>query len=118
MGELLSIEQAAEVLGVDYKTVYRLVRSGTLPSGRVGRVYRIQRADLDAYFEQSKHAVAAETERELTPLAGRRCCITGKRIVSDLDIGGYASDTGEPICQAAWEDGHRTARGAGVEHSK
>lgn len=110
MGELLSIEQAAEILGVDYKTVYRLVRSGKLPSGRVGRVYRIQRADLDAYFRASKERVAAASQRPLVPLEDLRCCVTGERIVSELDIGGYASDTGGPICKAAWDGGWRTSR--------
>lgn len=113
MGDLLSIEQAAEVLGVDYKTVYRLVRSGEIPAGRVGRIYRIQQADLEAYFENTKRTVAAESGRDLIPLAGLRCCVTGKRIVSELDIGGYASDTGEPICQAEWDRGRRTAEEAG-----
>lgn len=121
MNPLLSIEDAAEMLGVDYKTVWRLIRSGELPAGRVGRVYRLSEADLAAWFEQQKAATARETggpspgrppdHARHTPVALRdlRCCRTGQRIVSELDIGGYASDTGEPICRAAWDAGHRTA---------
>lgn len=109
MDKLLSLEQAAEILGVEYKTVYRLVRAGKLPAGRIGRVYRIKREDLDTYFEDSKRQLAAEANRDLTPLENLRCCVTGKRIVSELDIGGYASDTGQPICRLAWEQGHRSA---------
>jgi len=109
MEELLTMEEAAKILRVDYKTVYRLVRSGELPAGRVGRVYRIKRGDLAAYFESSKKKVLAESGRALVPLEDLRCCVTGKRIVSELDIGGYASDTGEPICRKAWMEGARVA---------
>ncbi|MCK4872149.1 MAG: helix-turn-helix domain-containing protein [Phycisphaerales bacterium] len=114
MEKLLSLDEAAEILGVEYKTVYRLVRSGKLPAGRVGRVYRIKRSDLDAFFESSKTAVANETP---VPARNLLCCITGKRIVSELDIGGYASDTGEPICRQAWDEGWRSSRRAEENHT-
>jgi excisionase family DNA binding protein len=42
----LSIAQVAEFLAVDHKTVRRLVAAGTLPALRVGRVFRIDPADL------------------------------------------------------------------------
>ena len=112
MDNLLSLDQAAKILGVEYKTAYRLVRAGKIPAGKVGRVYRIKRGDLDAYFESSKRKLAAETDRELAPLEGLRCCVTGKRIVSELDIGGYAADTGQPICRQAWDEGWRTTDSA------
>jgi excisionase family DNA binding protein len=108
MDKLLSLEEAAEILGVEYKTVYRLVRAGKISAGKVGRVYRIKREDLDAYFESSKQRIAAKTRRDLIPLENLRCCVTGQRIVSHLDIGGYAADTGEPICKSAWGAGART----------
>ncbi|MCA9311727.1 MAG: helix-turn-helix domain-containing protein [Phycisphaerales bacterium] len=106
MKKLLTLEDAAETLGVDYKTVYRLVRAGELPAGKVGRVYRIDPDDLEAYFESTKSG---------RPVAMRqwRCCVTGRRIVSELDIGGYDAKTGRPICAAAWSAGHRAAS-AGV----
>ena len=115
MEELLSLEKAAKILSVDYKTVYRLVRNGELSAGKIGRVYRIRRCDLDAYFESTKEKVAANAARTLVPLDGLRCCITGKRIVSEIDIGGYASDTGGPICNEAWLNGARTARPSDVD---
>lgn len=109
MEKLLSLEEAAEILGVEYKTVYRLVRAGQIPAGRVGRVYRIKRSDLDFYFESTKpdggRAVPAA-------LRGLRCCVTGDRIVSDQGIGGFASDTGDPICEKAWRAGWRTSKPA------
>lgn len=108
MDKLLTLEDAAEVLGVDYKTVYRLVRAGEIPAGRVGRVYRIAPNDLKAYFESTKpHSPVA--------LRDVRCCVTGKRIVSELDIGGYDAGAGAPICREAWDAGHRAGVPKGVD---
>lgn len=96
MDKLLTLEEAADLLGVDYKTVYRLVRSGDLPAGKVGRVYRIAPVDLESYFESTKPQ---------KPFAMRdvRCAVTGKHIVSELDIGGYHPESGKPVCQEAWD---------------
>ncbi len=110
MDNLLSLDQVAEILGVEYKTVYKLVRKGKLPAGKVGRVYRVKREDIDNFFESSKEQLAKETQRELTPVCNLQCCVTGNRIVSNLDIGGYAQNTGQPICRTAWEEGHRSAQ--------
>jgi len=115
MDRFLTLDEAAEILGVDYKTVYRLVRSGSLPAGKIGRVYRIKRADLDAYFESTK---TQPTPGAPTPLQGLRCCVTGKRIVSELDIGGYCSETGGPICADAWAAGHRVASATSTESTQ
>lgn len=54
MSKFLTLEEAAERLGVEYKTVDRFVRQGELPAGKVGRVYRIREEDLDGYFERQK----------------------------------------------------------------
>ena len=64
MGPFLSIQEAADYLGVDYKTVYRLVRAGKLPAGKFGGMYRIRRDDLEAYF-QAQVAVTAGRGQEL-----------------------------------------------------
>ncbi len=55
MNTLLSLDQVAEILGVEYKTVYKLVRKGKLPAGKVGRVYRVKSEDLNSFFESSKN---------------------------------------------------------------
>jgi len=102
MGGFLTLEEAAERLGVEYKTVYRLVRSGELPAGKIGRVYRIREGDLDAYFEQQKERIATEARRPLTATEGLRCGACGKQILSELSIGGRCESTGRPICQACW----------------
>ena len=43
----MSLEEVAEFLGVTYQLIYRLVRSGELPAARLGKLYRVARADLE-----------------------------------------------------------------------
>jgi excisionase family DNA binding protein len=43
----LSLQQAADLLGVHYMTVYRRVRLGILPARKVGGTWTIDRADLE-----------------------------------------------------------------------
>lgn len=48
--QLLTVSEVAGDLRVSNMTVYRLIRGGQLPALRVGRNYRIRRADLEAYL--------------------------------------------------------------------
>ena len=50
----MSLEEVAEMLGVTYQLIYRLVRSGELPAVRLGKLYRVSKSDLDKYLERSK----------------------------------------------------------------
>lgn len=45
-GKSLTLQQAADRLGVHYMTVYRYVRTGKLPATRVGGAWQIDSADL------------------------------------------------------------------------
>lgn len=110
--EFLSLDDVARILRVDYKTVYRLVRSGRLLAGRVGRVYRVRPEDLEVFFESSKAHTAGSDIRPLPAVDPMWCCATGKRIISELDIGGYCATTGQPICREAWNGGARRASAA------
>jgi excisionase family DNA binding protein len=64
-GAFLGIKEAGEYLDLEYKTVHRLVRSVEIPAAKIGGVYRIRRADLDAYFEMQKQRTALEIRRAL-----------------------------------------------------
>jgi excisionase family DNA binding protein len=46
--ELYSVEQVAERLGLHVRTVRQYVRAGKLKAVRIGKQYRIARADLEA----------------------------------------------------------------------
>lgn len=52
--KMMTIEQVAEYLQLNYYTVYRLVSSGKIPAGKLGRVWRIDKKDVDKYFEEQK----------------------------------------------------------------
>jgi excisionase family DNA binding protein len=47
--ELCTVDFAAERLKLHPKTVLRMIREGRLPARRIGKAYRIRRADLDAF---------------------------------------------------------------------
>ncbi|MFR9775070.1 helix-turn-helix domain-containing protein [Micromonospora sp. MS34] len=46
--DMYSVEQVADVLGLHVRTVRGYIRAGRLPAVRIGKQYRIARADLDA----------------------------------------------------------------------
>ena len=105
----ISIKDAAEYIGVDYKTVYRLVRSGELPAGKIGGVYRIRQVDLEQFFERQKRQLAGD---EWTPVSAGaidllKCGRCFRIIPTEDQIGGpcrRADDGCEAmLCQNCWE---------------
>lgn len=90
--EFLSLEETAELLGVDYQLVYKQVRSGALPAGRVGRVYRVMRKDLYDYVERSK----------AQSVTGGVCSACGTAYTSKLSVRHQCRECGDPICEDCW----------------
>jgi excisionase family DNA binding protein len=89
--EFYSLEEVADLLGVNYQLIYKLVRSGQLPAARLGKVYRVSRRDLDAYLEQSK-----------THQGGGTCAACGRTYHSRLSLQQSCVECGEPICIDCW----------------
>ena len=55
MDDFLTITQAAAELGFHPNTVRNLIKSGKLPSYRIGvKIIRVKRADLAGLFEKSE----------------------------------------------------------------
>lgn len=52
--QLITVEEAAALLRVDPKTVYRLINSNELKAVLIGRVYRIDSVDLDDFLRRAK----------------------------------------------------------------
>jgi excisionase family DNA binding protein len=52
--DYLTIREVAEELRVSKMTIYRLVHSGELPCIRVGRSFRIERHELNAYLNHDQ----------------------------------------------------------------
>src|SRR3979409_1616186 len=59
--ELYSVEQVAERLGLHVRTVRNYVREGRLKAVRIGKQYRIARADLEALTGLAVPATAQES---------------------------------------------------------
>ena len=50
----LSTAQAARVLGVTSRTLYRFIDEGQLAAYKFGRVIRLKESDVDAFIEASR----------------------------------------------------------------
>jgi excisionase family DNA binding protein len=49
-----TIQEIAEILKVDYMTVYRWIRAGKLEAYQVQRQYRIKEVDFQKFMEANK----------------------------------------------------------------
>src|SRR6185436_2336116 len=100
--EYLRTDEAANLLGVHVNTIKSWIRSGQLPSVRVGKLHRIPRRELEAQIHKLDHqrvhtiAVAnqkggvAKTTTTLNVAAA--LALKGKRVlVVDLDPQGGCS---------------------------
>lgn len=61
-GQVMTVEQVAAYLQLNKLTVYRYIREGQIPATKLGKVYRVLRADLDLFLE-SHRTVAAPGPR-------------------------------------------------------
>ena len=52
----LTTEEVLEYLNINLRTVYRLIKAGSLPAVRVGRQWRFRKRDLDTWLESQRHA--------------------------------------------------------------
>src|SRR5215210_1822461 len=52
--EIMTPEQAAEYLQLNKETIYRYIREGKLLASRLGRTYRIPKANLDALLWETR----------------------------------------------------------------
>lgn len=75
----LSLAAAAEALGVSERTVYRMVRSGRLPSftypGITGQ--RVRWSDLEAYVDACADGAQAEDGALRAVIRGRLRAVSG-----------------------------------------
>lgn len=58
--QVLTVDQVAAYLQLNRLTVYRYVREGRIPAAKIGKVYRILRADVDRFLEAQKVQAAKE----------------------------------------------------------
>jgi excisionase family DNA binding protein len=53
--QLLSIPQLCQELGMGKSWIYRRLRSGEIPSVRLGRSIKVKREDIEEYLESRRH---------------------------------------------------------------
>ena len=53
--ELLSIPELCQELGMGKSWIYRRIRSGEIPSVKLGRSIKVKRDDLEEYLESRRH---------------------------------------------------------------
>ena len=90
----MSLEEVAEMLGVTYQLIYRLVRAGELPAVRLGKLYRVSQGDLNSYLERSKNA----------GVSGGTCSVCGTFYKTRDSLKNVCTADGceEPICFDCW----------------
>lgn len=59
----MTTDEVLEYLKVNSRTIYRLIRSGSLPAVRVGRQWRFRQSDLEAWLEERRSTQAASARR-------------------------------------------------------
>jgi excisionase family DNA binding protein len=70
--ETVTLQEAADSLGVHYMTAYRYVRLGLLPAAKVGTAWRVGRRDLEAFRERGGlEALGEPRGRRRAPWAER-----------------------------------------------
>ena len=52
--EWLSTAEAADRLGINTRTLYRLIDAGEIPAYKFGRVIRVQGKDVEAFVEGAR----------------------------------------------------------------
>ncbi len=57
MRKIISLEEVAKLLGVSGRTVVRLVEKKELTGFKVGRSWKFDEADVDAYIQKQKQRV-------------------------------------------------------------
>ena len=99
----LTIQQVAELLDLDYKTVYRMVVAGQLPAAKLGGSYRIRRADLDTFFEQQK-VVGRAPRASIPSVEPASCARCGRAFRVPSLVGGKCQAQGcdLALCTTCW----------------
>ncbi len=53
--EVMTPEQAAAYLQINRETLYRYIRGGRIAASKIGRSWRLRKADLDRFLEENRY---------------------------------------------------------------
>ena len=62
----LTTEEAAAYLQINVRTLYRLLRVGEIPAGRIGRLWRFRESELDAWLGTNAGLKHSSVRRSLS----------------------------------------------------
>ncbi len=82
---MLTLQEAADVVGCHYQTLYRRVRNGDIPALVAGGSYRIRREDLDAWLEERDQRAGAVPDRGQRDWPGQADRLFSHLITGDTD---------------------------------
>lgn len=91
MPKFYSLEEVAQQLGVTYQLVYKLVRTGEIPSVRIGKVYRVTDLDMETYLTRQRDKVRKS-------IVSQTCSRCGKTFFSSQSLTGECEECGAPLC--------------------
>ncbi|MDR7419119.1 MAG: helix-turn-helix domain-containing protein [Armatimonadota bacterium] len=66
-GQVLTVDQVAAYLQLNRLTVYRYIREGKIPAAKIGKLYRVLKADVDRFLEAQKTTEQAARRRPSKP---------------------------------------------------
>jgi excisionase family DNA binding protein len=107
--QFYSAEEASQVLGLQVRTVRNYIRDGRLPGVRIGKQYRIARADLEAFTGSG----AARAEATTPTAVGRGVEVSSVILVDG--IGEHAAAGVMSTLDAAVAGGSGESRALRVE---
>lgn len=93
-----SLDEVAEIFGIEYQLVYKLVKAGIMPSVRIGKLFRITDIQLKEYMDKQSQVSPASGTAEYI------CSRCGRKYFSALSISGSCKDCGAPVCKACVEN--------------
>jgi len=95
---LITVEEAAERLNLHPKTVLRYIHDGRLAATRIGKSYRIAKADLDAFGGMASGSSEAGTRARTTCIVDLPGVSAdgAERLTAFLHAAAMAGDAGTP----------------------
>lgn len=117
MSDFIKIADAASRLGVEPKTIYRLIKSGKLTATKPsGGVYLIRVDDVNTLLAQGRSDLLTTITPTSEVLRCGRCL---RLIESDAQIGGVCAHEAceEVLCVSCWGDNSDTAERLCHKHS-
>jgi excisionase family DNA binding protein len=102
MDELWDIARVAAYLGVTERTVYNKVRAGDLPAVKVGRLWRVRPADLEAWLARGHGAAAGTVVAQPAPVPSPGAFERGPYRYAD--VAGRSGIAAEPGALPSRED--------------